>query len=425
MHPMLIVAIIGVVLLLIAWGLWATVRSLDRRNALIAAAAPLPIKLVNVWDRVWIRGEIDCDDPKIAPHFGYSCVHFHYKLEEQVTRVEHTSKGTRVKTEWRTRDEKTAAVRFRVVQDGRALLVHAEKAEWFEEQSESVTLGDWRHTCTYTLSWGPISVVGVVGETKDSLEPLGHTPLIVTPAERKPFLEQVETNERRVAGMGLVLLFLGAALAIYGLWRKAQVGHPDPHAAFWHDVPQHVEWWDPGLAGLAALVALIPTLLFWSIRAYNNLVNFRTRADMAWSHVDVHLKQRYDLIPRLVEVVRGYGAYEQKTLEDLTLLRGQAAGGRAELVGSEVAAVDAVTRVLALAEAYPELHANELYQKLAEQITALEDKIAHGRGFFNDAVAEYNTHTASFPSNLIAGVCGFGPLPLFAAALEERAVPHA
>jgi LemA protein len=417
MHPMLIVAIIGGVLLLIAWGLWAAVRRLDRRNAFIALAAPLPIKLVNVWDRVWIRGEIDCDSPKTAPHFGYSCVHYHYKLEEKVTRVEHTKSGTQTKTEWKTRDEKSAAVRFRVVQDGRALLVHAEKAEWFEEQSETVTLGDWRHTCTYTLSWGPISVVGVVGDTKDSLEPLGHTPLIVTPAKRKPFLEQVETTERRVAGTGLVILFLGVALVIYAFWRKAQIGHPNPRAAFWHDLPplSNVSWWDPGIAGLAALAALVPTLLFWSIRAYNNLVNFRTRADMAWSHIDVHLKQRYDLIPRLVDVVRGYASYEQKTLEDLTTLRGQAVDARrAELV----------TRVLALAEAHPDLHANELYLKLAEQITAIEDKIAHGRGFFNDAVAEYNTYASRVPSNVVAGLCGFRALPLFAAELQEKAVPR-
>jgi LemA protein len=428
MHPMLIVALIGAVVLLAAWAVWAVVRHLDRRNALVAAAAPLPIDLVNVWDRVWIRGEIECDDPRAVPHFGYGCVHYHYRLEHKETRTERTSSGgTRTTTQWVTRDQKDGTARFRVRQGDDALLVHAEKAEWHFEQSETVETGNRRHHCTYTLSHGPVSVAGVVGETKETLEPLKHVPLIVTPVERKQFLEQVETDERRLARFGLILLFVGLGLLIYGLWRTAQVSHPDPQARFWQPLPEgmQVAWWNPGLAAAAALAGLAPTLLFWSLRAYNSLVVLRTRADMAWSQIDVHLKQRYDLIPMLVEVVQGYAKYEKTTLEELTALRSRAlAGDRSVRVGAEVAAVEGVTRVIALAEAYPALRADVLFRKLADQVTALEDKIAHARSFFNDSVAEYNTYAARFPSNLIAAVTGFRSMPLFAAELQERAAPR-
>jgi LemA protein len=326
-----------------------------------------------------------------------------------------------------TRDQKDGTARFRVRQGDDALLVHAEKAEWHFEQSETVETGNRRHHCTYTLSHGPVSVAGVVGETKETLEPLKHVPLIVTPVERKQFLEQVETDERRLARFGLILLFVGLGLLIYGLWRTAQVSHPDPQARFWQPLPEgmQVAWWNPGLAAAAALAGLAPTLLFWSLRAYNSLVVLRTRADMAWSQIDVHLKQRYDLIPMLVEVVQGYAKYEKTTLEELTALRSRAlAGDRSVRVGAEVAAVEGVTRVIALAEAYPALRADVLFRKLADQVTALEDKIAHARSFFNDSVAEYNTYAARFPSNLIAAVTGFRSMPLFAAELQERAAPR-
>lgn len=428
MHPMLIVAVIGGALLLLAWVLWAVVRHWDCNNAVVEAAAPLPIKFVNIWDKVWIRGEIECDEPRAVPHFGYACIHYTYKLEEQKrSSTSDGDGGTRSTTRWVTRDTRKGAARFRVRQGDDALLVHAEKAEWIYELTESETIGDRRHTCTYVLDHGPVSVVGVVGETKETLEPLANVPLIVTPVERRPYIEQVETEERRVARLGLIFLFVGAALLAYGLGRKAQVPHPDPRAPFWADLPasRHVEWWDRKSALLAAGIGMLPTLLFGSIRVYNNLVVYRTRADMSWSQIDVLLKQRYDLIPRLVQVVQGYAGHEKKALEELSALRSRAdAGDRSMRVASEPGAVEGMKRMLVLAEAYPDLKADMLFRQLADQATALEDKIAHARGFFNDAVAEYNTHAAVFPSNLIAAACSFAPLPLFASELQERAVPE-
>src|SRR5262245_14776462 len=135
MHPMLIVALIGAVVLLAAWAVWAVVWRLDRRNAVLAAAAPLPIGLVNVWDRVWIRGEIECDEAKLVPHFGYLCIHFNYRLEHQETRTERSQGRTRTVRRWVTRDQKSGAARFRVRQGDDALTVDGAKAEWHFEQT--------------------------------------------------------------------------------------------------------------------------------------------------------------------------------------------------------------------------------------------------------------------------------------------------
>jgi LemA protein len=141
--------------------------------------------------------------------------------------------------------------------------------------------------------------------------------------------------------------------------------------------------------------------------------------------VDVHLQQRYDLIPNLVQIVQAYARHEQKTLEDLAALRSKAvAGGRAARVQAEGEAVAGLTRVFALAESYPDLKANANFLQLANQITAIEDKIAHARSFSNEAVKEYNVRTAVFPAGLIASLCGFRAYPLFAADLDERSVPR-
>ncbi|MCI0740771.1 MAG: LemA family protein [Gemmataceae bacterium] len=410
-----ILALVGGVLLLIAWALWATVRRWDRANAVVTAAAPLPIPLVNVWDAVWIRGEVQCDQPCVVPHFRFTSVHFNYTLEELVTRVERTSDGkTRTTTSWVTRDQKDGQSRFRIRQGRAELSVLAEKAEWHYEQAHSETKGVWRHSCHYTPFPGTVSVIGVVGETKQTLEPLKHVPLIVTPMERKPYVARIEGAERWAARLGLFFLFLGAWLAFYGLWRKAEQ----------EALPHDESWWNPTTALLAVAVALGVAAVFWALRNYNSLVVFRNRAEMSWSQIDVHLRQRYDLIPNLVEVVKGYAGHEQKSLEDLTAARSTAmTGDRAARVGVEADAVAGLSRVFVLAESYPNLKANEQFRKLAEQITALEDKIAHARGFFNDSVAEYNKHTAVFPASLVATLFRFKPLPLFAAELEEKKAP--
>jgi LemA protein len=408
---MLITALVGAVLVLLAWALWAAVRKWNRTRAIMAAAPVLPIKLVNVWDTVWIRGDLWCDEPQTVPHFGYSCVHFTYRLEEQVTRTRTNSDGkTETYTQWETRQTLSGCAPFAICQGSDVLQVESDKAQWHYEKSDIATAFNWRHSCAYMPYPGLASIVGVVGDSKQTLGPLMHVPLVVTPRDRADYLKAAERGERWTARFGLLLLLIGLALVGFGLCRYLQT-----KATF----SKH-EWWDPLAGFVGVLVGVSGTLLLWTIRTYNSLVIFRTRADMSWSQINVQLKQRYDLIPRLVEVVKGYVAHEKAVLEKLAGLRAQvASGGMAATVSAEQEAVHGLTRVLALAEAYPQLKANDQFRHLSDQITVLEEKIAHARGFFNDSVKEFNVHIAVFPASLVARMCGFHEYPMFSVEMEK------
>lgn len=414
MTEMLIVAGVGFVLVLVAWGMWALVRSWDRTNAILAAAPQMPIRMVNVWDPVWIRGEVECHDPVYSPHFGQPVIHYDYKLEQYVTRTRTTSDGkTETYSEWQTIKTASEYALFSVYQAEGKLLVQVDKAQWQYEESATETFGNLRHSCTFTPMTDLVSVVGVVGERKATLEPLMHVPLIVTPRERQSYLNSAESAERWAARFGYLFLLIGFALVGFGLARYFQTRGSLP-----------VGWWDGG-AGVVGLITGLGTMtLFWLIRTYNSMVIFRTRAEQSWSGIDVHLKQRYDLIPNLIEVVKGYAGHEQNLFEHLTQLRTEAIADRRARVRAETDVVADMTRIALVAESYPDLKANTQYRILAKNLTALEDKIAHARGFFNDSVAEYNTNIAKFPANLAAGVFGFRSFPLFSADLHERAVPQ-
>jgi LemA protein len=416
MHPMLIVALVGLAPLLVAWGLWAMVRRWDRTNAILAAAPALPIKAVNVHDDVWVRGGIRCDRPVHVPYFGQPCVHFVYKLEEYVTKTRRKSDGsTETYHEWETRETDKGHAPFLLDDDGYTLRIDPAQASFQHEPSLSETLGRWRHSCNYTPCPGEVSAVGVVDEGKRDLIPYRHVPLIVTTKLRSQYLADAESAERWAARIGLAILWIGFLLVGYGVSRYTQT--PE-------GLRQDSDWWHPMAAVIAFAVALGGTLLFWAWRTYNSLVVFKVRADSCWSSIDVELKQRYDLIPNLVVILKGYQQYEQETLEKLVLLRNLAMeGGRQQRVGLEAEAVAGVQQLLAVAEAYPDLKANTHSRRLMEELTVLEDKIAHARGVFNDAVTEYNVQVSSFPAAIIARLSRFAPYPLFSAELEERKTP--
>lgn len=410
---MLIVAGVGLLFVLGAWALWAAVRRWDRVNAIVAAAAPLPIRLANPWDAVWVRGAIDCAEPAWVPHFGATCVHFSYKLEEHVMKTRTRDGKTETYWEWETRETKQDAAPFDVVQEDGRIGVDVLNADWQYEPTLSETLGKWRHSCSHLPFPGEASVIGVVSDDRRLLEPRMHVPLIVTPMERAAYLERVESGERWGVRGGLVLLLIGFFLVGFGLSRHFQTrGLP------------FAEWWSSDAGMVGGLTAGLACLVFWGIRTFNSLVTFRTRADQSWSGIDVFLKQRYDLIPNLVEVVRGYMKHEQSVLEDLTRQRAEALQGREDRIRAEGETVRDLQRIAVLAESYPDLQASAQFRKLAVHLTALEDKIAHARVFHNDSVAEYNLQTAAFPSSLIALLCGFKGRPLFAADLDEKAAPR-
>jgi LemA protein len=169
------------------------------------------------------------------------------------------------------------------------------------------------------------------------------------------------------------------------------------------------------------LLGLIALVLLWIAWSYNRLVTMRNRVLNSWSQIDVQLKRRYDLIPNLIETVKGYATHERSVFEEVTQAR--AAAISAGSVGEQAAAENQLTQALrslfAVAEAYPDLKANTSFLALQDELSQTESKIAVARQFYNDTVMSYNTLRETFPTNLIAGRAGFGPREFF--ELEDAA----
>ena len=156
------------------------------------------------------------------------------------------------------------------------------------------------------------------------------------------------------------------------------------------------------LGGLAVIALAV-------IAIYNGLVAKRQRCNQAFADIDVQLKQRRNLIPNLVETVKGYASHEKETLDAVVQARNSAvnAGSAGEMAQAEGLLTGALGKLFALAEAYPDLKANENFKDLQQQLSVIEDKLAAARRFFNSAVQDYNTSTEQFPGSVIAGMFGF------------------
>jgi LemA protein len=173
------------------------------------------------------------------------------------------------------------------------------------------------------------------------------------------------------------------------------------------------------------VVALLVLLGLFLVLAYNRLVRFRNRSENAWAQVDVQLRRRADLIPNLVETVKGYASHEQSTFEEVTRARtaSQQAQGVAEQAQAENALTAAIGRLFAVAEAYPQLRASENFQQLQAQLEETEQKIAISRQVYNDTVLTYDNALESVPTNVVAGTFGFEKRPYF--EIEEPAAREA
>jgi LemA protein len=158
-----------------------------------------------------------------------------------------------------------------------------------------------------------------------------------------------------------------------------------------------------------AIVLLAVVFAFGLVAIYNRLIVLRNRVDNAWSQIDVQLRRRYDLIPNAVETVKGYAAHESETFEAVTAARTAAMGAQtvAEHGAAENMLTGALKTLFAVAEAYPDLKANQNFLLLQEELSNTEGKIAYARQFYNDSVMSFNTGIQSFPSNLIAGMFNF------------------
>jgi LemA protein len=170
------------------------------------------------------------------------------------------------------------------------------------------------------------------------------------------------------------------------------------------------------------LVVVILIVGFVLMGMYNRLVRLRNRIENAWSQIDVQLQRRHDLIPNLVETVKGYAAHEKGVLEGVTQARANAlnAQGPADKAQAENMLTGALKSLFAVSEAYPDLKANQNFLNLQEELTGAEDKIAYARQFYNDTVRSYNTSLQSFPTNMIAKPFGFSEREYYEAGDESR-----
>jgi LemA protein len=175
------------------------------------------------------------------------------------------------------------------------------------------------------------------------------------------------------------------------------------------------------MVAIYVVIGVVAVALLWAVAIYNRLVRLRNQIEGAWSQIDVQLRRRYDLIPNLVETVKGYAAHEKEIFEEVA--RARSAGIAAEGVEQQAQAENQITRALrqlfAVVENYPNLKANENFLALQEELTATEGRIAFARQFYNDQVLGYNNVVQQFPSSVIAGVGNFALREFF--STEEAA----
>ena len=181
-------------------------------------------------------------------------------------------------------------------------------------------------------------------------------------------------------------------------------------------------WW---IVGVGVLVVV---LVLWAVAIYNGLIGRKVETENAWSQIDVQLKRRHDLIPNLVETVKGYAAHEKDTLERVIAARNTAMGahGPAEQAAAENMLTGTLRSLFAVAEAYPDLKANQNFMGLQEELTATENRIGFARQHYNDVVGQYNTSLMRFPANVVGGLFGFRQVEFFQLdAAEVAAVRQA
>jgi len=180
------------------------------------------------------------------------------------------------------------------------------------------------------------------------------------------------------------------------------------------------------IIGLITVVLILLVIVSFVVM-YNGLVKSRNFVDNAWSQIDVQLKRRYDLIPNIVETVKGYAAHEKDTFENITKARAAVMDAKTPHEAAEASNMLSSTlkSLFAVAENYPDLKANANFQDLQRQLKEAEDKIAYARQFYNDTVTKYNNSIQTIPRNIIAGIAGFTKRELFeVTGAEERAVPQ-
>ena len=174
--------------------------------------------------------------------------------------------------------------------------------------------------------------------------------------------------------------------------------------------------------GLWILIIIIVITILWFVLAYNSFIRLRNRIDNAWSQIDIQLKRRFDLIPNLMESVKGYMKHEKGVLKEVTAARTEflKAKGPKEMAQAEGHLAGALKSIFAVAESYPNLRASENFMQLQEELSGTESKIAYARQHYNDSVLDYNNKVQTFPSKVIAGMFSFKQREFFDVPEAER-----
>ena len=183
---------------------------------------------------------------------------------------------------------------------------------------------------------------------------------------------------------------------------------------------------DIGTIIIIIVVGVILVLAFYVVGVYNSLINARNKVRDQFAQIDVQLKRRSDMIPNLVETVKGYAKHEEKTLKEVIEARNKmtTANGINEELEASNAVTGALNKLFALSEAYPELKANENFKALQSDLKETEDKISYARGFYNDTVLTYNNLREQFPSNIVASMFKFEKIDFFNASEKEKENPQ-
>lgn len=170
------------------------------------------------------------------------------------------------------------------------------------------------------------------------------------------------------------------------------------------------------------IIVVVVAIAFWLVAIYNGLIKLRNRVDEAWSDIDVQLKRRYDLIPNLINTVKGYASHEKETFQNVTEARARAMGAKdpKEQAQAENMLSDTLKSLFAVSEAYPELKANTNFLELQRELTDTEDKIQASRRFYNGNVRDFNTKIQVFPNNMLVGMFSFKAYEFFEADEAER-----
>jgi LemA protein len=400
-HNFLRIFLLSVIALVVGIHALMLARTRDRKNYVIKKATPMSLAMVNERDDVWLKGITECESPLIAPYFNVPCLSYDYARLKRVTRTVPKRKASHFETkkDWETVEEKSEDTSL-FLRDGEHVIdIDGNAGDLIDHrESDYERIGEIAHTLKYVPHPLELSAVGSISEGKHRLEEHANIPLLVTTRDRKGYMRAAEDDERKALYIGLVFSWFGLA-GLFGLF-----------------VPGPWLW--------ASLPAIIVTL-YWGILKHNILVDYRNRVENAWQQVDVDLTMRYQLIPNLVASVKGAMNYERKSITRLVKLRTKAIANKEDKLCLESEIVESVRTIVARIERYPNLTAQGTIERLIRELCAIEEKIAHGRAVYNDAVHEYNNNVSMFPQKLIAEKFGFESHQFFTIPAKEVALPDA